>query len=89
MEHESADPFFIVLVAETTGDLIGFAMAIPTNGKLRAVYVKPNRVSCVGRALLAEIEGRAFALADQLASDASPNADRSKPRVLMARGSRH
>jgi GNAT superfamily N-acetyltransferase len=73
--HEIADPAFIVLVAEAAGDLIGFAMAIPTNGELRAVYVKPNRVGGVGRALLAEIEGRAFALADQLACDASLNAE--------------
>ena len=31
--HEIADPAFIVLVAEAAGDLIGFAMAIPTNGE--------------------------------------------------------
>jgi GNAT superfamily N-acetyltransferase len=75
VEREIADPAFIVLVAEAAGDLIGFAMAIPTNGELRAVYVKPNRVGS-GRALLAEIEGRAFALADQLACDASLNSEK-------------
>jgi Acetyltransferase (GNAT) domain len=75
VEHEIADPAFIVLVAEAAGDLIGFAMAIPTKGELRAVYVKPNPVGGVGRALLAEIEGRAFALADQLACDASLNSE--------------
>jgi hypothetical protein len=42
VEHEIADPAFIVLVAEAAGDLIGLAMAIPTKGELRAVYVKPN-----------------------------------------------
>jgi GNAT superfamily N-acetyltransferase len=75
VEQEIADPAFIVVVAEAAGDLIGFAMAIPTNGELRAVYVKPNRVGGVGRALLAAIEGRAFALTDRLACDASLNAE--------------
>ena len=32
VEHEIADPAFIVLVAKVAGDLIGFAIAIPTNG---------------------------------------------------------
>lgn len=31
---------FHVLVAETAGDLIGFAMALPSKGELRAIYVK-------------------------------------------------
>jgi hypothetical protein len=30
----------IVLVAETAGDLIGFAMALPSKGELHANYVK-------------------------------------------------
>jgi hypothetical protein len=55
----------------TRRQLIGFAMAIRTNGEVRAVYLKPNRVGGVGRTLPAEIEGRAFALADPLACDAS------------------
>jgi hypothetical protein len=75
VEHEIADPAFIVPVAEAAGDLIGFAMAIPMNGELRAVYVRPNWVGGVGRALLAEIERRAFALAEQLVCDASLNAE--------------
>jgi hypothetical protein len=37
--------------------VIGFAMAIRTNGEVRAVYLKPNRVGGVGRTLPAEIEG--------------------------------
>jgi hypothetical protein len=30
----------IVLVAETAGDLIGFAMALPSKGEVHANYVK-------------------------------------------------
>jgi hypothetical protein len=40
VEQEIADPAFIVLVAETAGDLIGFAMALPSKGELHAIYVK-------------------------------------------------
>jgi GNAT superfamily N-acetyltransferase len=75
VEQEIANPAFIVLVAEAAGDLIGFAMAVPSKGELNAIYIKPNRVGGVGRALLAEIEGRAFALTDRLACDASLNAE--------------
>jgi len=61
VEQEVADPDFIVLVAETAREVIGFGMAVPSQGELRAVYVKPNPVGGVGRALLAEIERQAFA----------------------------
>ena len=37
VEQEIADPAFIVLVAETAGDLIGFAMALPSKGELHAI----------------------------------------------------
>jgi hypothetical protein len=40
VEQEITDPAFIVLVAETAGDLIGFAMALPSKGELHAIYVK-------------------------------------------------
>jgi hypothetical protein len=40
VEQEIAHPAFIVLVAKTAGDLIGFAMALPSKGELHAIYVK-------------------------------------------------
>lgn len=73
--QEITDPDFIVLVAEAAGAIIGFAMAIPLKGELRAAYVEPNPIGKVGRALLAKIERLAFARADRLACDASLNAE--------------
>jgi Acetyltransferase (GNAT) family len=73
--REIVDPDFIAVVAEAGGDIIGFAMAVPSRGELRAVYVKPNLVGQVGRALLAEIERRAFARTPRL-----PATHRSTPR---------
>ena len=61
---EIADPAFIVFVAEADDFIIGFAMANPSKNELLAVYVKPNSIGNVGRALLAEVEKRAFAVAD-------------------------
>jgi putative acetyltransferase len=75
IEQEIADPGFIALVAEAAGEMIGFAMAVPSKGELRAVYVKPNPVGHVGRALLATIEKRAFAATGLLWCDASLNAE--------------
>jgi GNAT superfamily N-acetyltransferase len=75
VEREIGDPRFIVLVAEAAGEIIGFAMAVPSKGELRAVYAKPNLVGLVGRALLAEIEKRAFATTEVLWCDASLNAE--------------
>lgn len=76
VEEEIADPKFIVLIAEAAGQIIGFAMAIPSTNELRAVYVKPNSVGNVGRRLLAELEDRAVkAGARFLACDASLNAE--------------
>jgi Acetyltransferase (GNAT) domain len=76
VEEEIADPDFTVLVAEAAGEVIGFAMAVPSTNELRAVYVRPNRVGRVGRALLAEVERSAFAQTDRLACDASLSAER-------------
>jgi hypothetical protein len=75
VEQEIADPGVIALVAEAAGEVIGFAMAVPSKNELRAVYVKPNPVGGVGRALLAGIERQAFARTDRLACDASLNAE--------------
>ncbi len=76
VEREIADPDFIVLVAEVEAEVVGFAMATPPQNKLQALYVKPNAEGRVGRALLAEIEKRAFSAgASLLAFDASLNAE--------------
>jgi hypothetical protein len=76
VEKEIADPAFIVLVAEAGEEITGFAMAIPSKNELRAVYVKPNSIGNVGRALLTEVEKRAFTVAEFLICDASLNAER-------------
>jgi GNAT superfamily N-acetyltransferase len=76
VENEIADPAFIVLVAEFESDILGFAMAIPALSQLRALYVKPNAVGHVGRALLGEIEAQAFgAGSPYLQFNASLNAE--------------
>jgi ribosomal protein S18 acetylase RimI-like enzyme len=74
VEQEISDPAFVVLVAETDAAIIGFAMAIPSQAELRAVYVKPNSIGGVGRALLSELEYHAFKTVEYLACDASLNA---------------
>lgn len=76
VEQEISDPGFIVLVAEAGDEIIGFAMAIPSKNELRAVYVKPNSIGNVGRALLAELEKRAFTVTEFLICDASLNAEK-------------
>ena len=73
-ERQIADPEFLVLVAETGGDTVGFAIAVPSREELRALYVKPNGAGRVGRVLLAELERRAFRTAKALNCDASLNA---------------
>jgi len=60
VELQIADPGFVVLVAETGEEIIGYAIATPARSELRAVYVKPNPIGRVGRALLEAIEQRAF-----------------------------
>jgi len=75
IEREIADPAMIVLVAEAGDDLIGFAMAVPAQHELRALYVRPNPIGQVGRALLAALEAQAFEAADFLVCDASLNAE--------------
>ena len=64
--EQIADPKIIVLVAEYNHDVIGFAVADPQAGELRAIYVKPNPVGHVGRALLFQVEERAFRTAEAL-----------------------
>lgn len=73
--QEICDPSFIVCIAEAGGEIIGFAMAIPSQNELRAVYVKSNSIGNVGHALLAETERQAFAISEFLACDASLNAE--------------
>ena len=51
-------------------------MAAPSRNELRAVYVKPNSIGRIGRALLAEVEKRALnAGAEFLVCDASLSAE--------------
>jgi hypothetical protein len=64
--RDITDPQSIVLVAESGGELLGFAMAVPAKEELSAIYVKPNRVGRVGHALLSAVEGRAFQTAEAL-----------------------
>jgi putative acetyltransferase len=71
-----SDSSFIVLAAEAFGDIIGFAIAVPSNNELQALYVKPNLVGHVGRALLAAVENLAFETAPYLVCDAALNAAR-------------
>jgi len=73
-ERQIADPGVISLVAESAGEVIGFAIADPSAQELRSLYVKPNRIGRVGSALLEELERRAFAACDRLTCDASLNA---------------
>jgi hypothetical protein len=60
------DPRLIVLIAEAGGHVLGFAVADPAREELSAIYVKRNNVGRVGRALLSELERRAFTSADRL-----------------------
>lgn len=43
--EEIADPDSIVRLAEVADEVIGFAMAVPSNNELRAVHIKPNPVA--------------------------------------------
>jgi len=76
IEREISDPGMIILVAEAGDVTIGFAMAIPAQNELRALYVRPNPVGQVGCALLAALEAQAFETAEFLVCDASLNAQR-------------
>ncbi|HMD70259.1 MAG TPA: GNAT family N-acetyltransferase [Bryobacteraceae bacterium] len=73
-ERQIADPEFIVLVAEAGDELIGYGVAIRSQGQLRGLYVKPNTISRVGSALLSELEKLVFRTAEFLTCDASLNA---------------
>jgi putative acetyltransferase len=76
IEQRIADPASVVLVAEAADEIVGYAIAVPSENELRAVYVKPNPTRHVGRALLAEVEKRAFDRgAESLACSASLNAE--------------
>jgi GNAT superfamily N-acetyltransferase len=70
-----SDPNYLVLVAEAGGQIIGFAMANLSKNELQALYVKPNPIGKVGRALLAALEKLAFETAPHLVCDASLNAE--------------
>jgi hypothetical protein len=72
--QQIADPEYIVHVAETGSDLIGFAICHPANAELSAIYVKPNTIGRVGRALLSQLETCAFQVTDALTIVASLNA---------------
>jgi GNAT superfamily N-acetyltransferase len=69
------DPNYLVLVAEAATEIIGFAMANLSKNELLALYVKPNSIGKVGRALLAALEKLAFEKAPFLVCDASLNAE--------------
>jgi GNAT superfamily N-acetyltransferase len=69
------DPNCIVLVAEASDEIIGFAMAAPSKNELQALYTRPNPIGHVGRALLAAVEDLAFEAAEFLTCDASLNAE--------------
>jgi putative acetyltransferase len=58
--RDIADPEVIVLVAESGGEVIGFAIAVPAQEELSAIYVAPNPIGRVGQALLSELERSAF-----------------------------
>lgn len=75
-ERQIAEGDVVTLVAERDGELIGFGIAVPSEQRLRALYVKPNAIGRVGSRLLAALEERAFATAEFLACDASLNAVR-------------
>ena len=75
-DREVSDPDFIVLVAESEAGLIGYGIAVPSKNELQALYVRPNPVGGVGRALLAELEAAAFEAAPFLICDASLNAEK-------------
>jgi putative acetyltransferase len=75
IERNISDPGFVVLVAEAGGDLIGFASAALANHELQTLYVRPNQIGNVGRALLAALEKIAFETVPFLVCDASLNAE--------------
>jgi Acetyltransferase (GNAT) domain len=70
-----SDPNCFVLVAESSDEIIGFAIAVASRNELGALYTKPNPIGHVGRALLAAVESLAFATAEFLICDASLNAE--------------
>ena len=72
--QDIADPEHIVLVAEAGDEIIGFAMAVPAREELSAVYVKPNSLGRVGRALLLQLETHAFRTAEALSCVAALSA---------------
>lgn len=74
IEQQIADPEFIVLVAESGDEVIGYGVAAPSRKQLRALYVKPNAIGRVGHALLGQLEKRAFDISEHLECDASLNA---------------
>lgn len=75
IRREIADPAVIVLVAEAGGEIVGFAVAAPSENTLRALYAQPNDIGGVGHKLLASIEAIAFESTPFLTCEASLNAE--------------
>lgn len=73
-QQQIADSEFVVLVAQTANQIIGFGVAVPSQQRLRALYVLPNEIGRVGHRLLEELETVAFRNTEALHCDASLNA---------------
>lgn len=55
--RQEQDDGAVTLVAEAAGDVVGFAIAAPHEGELRACYVAPEATGQgIGRALVAAVE---------------------------------
>ena len=70
-----SDPDIIALVAVTGDAMIGFGMVSLSKHELQALYVTPNPIGRLGRALLAALETRAFRTLPFLTLDAALNAE--------------
>lgn len=74
--EELQDTELICLVAEHSTGVFGFAMAIPSQEELRAVYVAPNPYPKIGSSLLQKIEKLCIEKGcKKLEMDASINAE--------------
>jgi len=74
VRQQIGDPQFIALVAEAGNQVIGFGVVVPSQQRLRGLYVKPNAIGRVGHRLLEELEKIGFASSEVLNCDASLNA---------------
>ena len=75
IERNISDPGCIVLVAEASDEILGFAVADLSGNELQQLYCKPNPIGHVGRTLLAALEKLAFEAVAFLVCDASLNAE--------------